>query len=256
MRDAIVLVTGAAQGIGAAVVGTLVARGAVVAAVDRDATRLHATAAELDPGGRVAPFVADVADRRAIEAVVAAVEHDIGPIDGLAHAAGILRMGPIATFADEDWDAVFRVNLGGLRNTARAVAARMLPRRRGAIVSVASNAAAVPRVAMSAYAASKAAAVMFTRCLALELAPHVRCNVVSPGSTDTAMQRAYWDDTVGPQQVLDGSLAAYRLGIPLRRIAEPSDIAAAVVFLLSEEARHITMANLCVDGGATLGAST
>src|SRR5690606_32681922 len=120
-------------------------------------------------------------------------------------------------------------------------------------VVVASNAARTPRLDMAAYAASKAAAVMFTKCLGLEVAQHgIRCNVVSPGSTDTPMQRALWSDQRGPEQVVAGDLARYRLGIPLGRIATPHDIASAVVFLLSSEARQITMQELCVDGGATL----
>lgn len=107
---------------------------------------------------------------------------------------------------------------------------------------------------MAAYAASKAAAVMFTKCLGLELAAHhIRCNIVSPGSTETDMQRALWQDENGARDVIRGSLDTYKTGIPLQKLAKPSDIANAVLFLASEQANHITMHDLCVDGGATLG---
>ncbi|MFD5456818.1 SDR family oxidoreductase, partial [Streptomyces olivaceus] len=134
------------------------------------------------------------------------------------------------------------------------------PPGRGAVVTVASNAAGVPRAGMAAYAASKAASVMFTKCLGLEVAPlGVRCNTVSPGSTLTEMQRAMWEHAPGGAEagrrgVIEGDLAAYRTGIPLGRIAEPADVADAVVFLASDRARHITMHDLYVDGGATLRA--
>ena len=96
---------------------------------------------------------------------------------------------------------------------------------------------------------------MLTKCLGLELAPYnIRCNTVSPGSTDTPMQRSMWSDETGAQAVIDGSLETYRLGIPLRRLAKPEDIAEAVLFLASDKARHITMHDLRVDGGASLDA--
>src|SRR5690606_37889846 len=129
----------------------------------------------------------------------------------------------------------------------------------GSIVVVSSNAAATPRVGMAAYCASKAAATAFTRALALQVAPHgVRVNLVSPGSTDTAMLRGLYTDADHPLDdaaraaLLDGDAHVYRLGIPLRRIASADDIAAAVRFLASADARHITMHDLRVDGGATL----
>jgi 2,3-dihydro-2,3-dihydroxybenzoate dehydrogenase len=108
---------------------------------------------------------------------------------------------------------------------------------------------------MAAYCASKAASALFTKCLGLELAEFgVRCNVVSPGSTDTPMLHSMWTDDSGADATLDGSLSAYRVGIPLGKLARPEDVAHAVAFLASDAAGHITMHDLCVDGGAALGA--
>ncbi|MBW7461899.1 SDR family oxidoreductase, partial [Paenibacillus sepulcri] len=98
------------------------------------------------------------------------------------------------------------------------------------------------------------AATMFTKCLGLELARHhIRCNIVSPGSTETAMQWSLWPDESGGEAVIAGSLESFRVGIPLQKLAETSDIADAVLFLASDRARHITMQDLRVDGGAALG---
>jgi 2,3-dihydro-2,3-dihydroxybenzoate dehydrogenase len=120
---------------------------------------------------------------------------------------------------------------------------------------VASNAAGVPRAEMAAYAASKAAAAHFTRCLGLELAPRgIRCNVVAPGSTDTAMLRSMWAEGQGAQSTIDGSPQHYKIGIPLRKLAQPEEVAEAVLFLASNRASHITMQDLYVDGGAALRA--
>lgn len=107
---------------------------------------------------------------------------------------------------------------------------------------------------MAAYAASKAAASMFTKSIGLELARHgIRCNVVAPGSTDTRMLTSMWHDESGPKGTIEGRPEAFRVGIPLGRLARPSDIADAVVFLLSDQSSHITLHDLTVDGGAALG---
>ncbi|RKH52882.1 2,3-dihydro-2,3-dihydroxybenzoate dehydrogenase [Corallococcus sp. AB049A] len=248
------VVTGAAQGIGAAVARKL-ARTMPVAVFDQNAAGLELLVAELRQQGlKAAAFRVDVRDKDGIEDAIASIESRLGPIQVLANVAGILRMGSVLTQSDEDWLSTFAVNTHGVFHVSRAVAKHMVPRRSGAIVTVGSNAAGVPRMQMAAYAASKAASTMFTKCLGLELAQHgIRCNVVSPGSTDTAMQRGMWTDESGPERVIQGSLDTYRTGIPLRRIATPEDIAEAVVFLASEQARHITMHDLCIDGGATLG---
>ncbi|MDP5007847.1 MAG: 2,3-dihydro-2,3-dihydroxybenzoate dehydrogenase [Glaciimonas sp.] len=255
-QNKVVLVTGAAQGIGAAIARALAQQGAKLALFDLQAEAVAAVAAQLRDAGSVALGIAlDVSDSAAVNAAVERVEQECGEIDILVNAAGILHLGAAIDCSDDDWERTFQVNVGGVFRLCRAVARRMVPRQRGVIVTVASNASAVPRQQMAAYAASKAASAHFTRCLGLELAVHgIRCNVVSPGSTDTAMQRQLWTSPEHKQAVINGSLEQFRLGIPLGRIADAEDVAAAVVFLASDRARHITMHELCVDGGATLGA--
>ena len=130
----------------------------------------------------------------------------------------------------------------------------MRDRGRGAIVAIGSNAANTPRLNMTGYCASKAALTALIKGLGLELAAYgIRCNLVAPGSTDTQMQRQLWHDDSGEALAVQGNLDSYRLGIPLRRIASPDDIAGVVLFLLSEQSCHITMESVLVDGGATLG---
>ncbi|MFG2486124.1 2,3-dihydro-2,3-dihydroxybenzoate dehydrogenase [Streptomyces virginiae] len=258
----VALVTGAGQGIGEAVVRTLFRLGATVAATDVQAKAVTALAAELDPetgrtpsagDGAVRAYALDVTDPAAVDRTVGRIERELGPVDILVNVAGILRAAPVAELTDEDWAATFAVNVQGVFFTSRAVVPGMAARGSGNVITVASNAAGIPRTGMAAYAASKAAAVMFTKCLGLEYARSgVRCNIVAPGSTDTPMQWALWTDPQAPARVLDGDLAGYRTGIPLGRIADPQDIADAVVFLASDQARHITMQDLYVDGGATL----
>ncbi|PZD95334.1 2,3-dihydro-2,3-dihydroxybenzoate dehydrogenase [Paenibacillus sambharensis] len=256
MKDKVVLVTGAAQGIGCAVSRALAEQGAVVVLADHNEAVLHELEDGLAADGLSGvPLVMNVSDSRAVNDTVERVERETGPIHSLVNVAGVLRTGLIASYSDEDWAATFAVNTTGVFNVSRAVLRHMIPRRSGSIVTVSSNAAGVPRMQMAAYAASKAAATHFTKCLGLEAAGYgIRCNVVSPGSTDTPMLKGLWADTAGDaKQAIAGSLESYRTGIPLQRIGAPADIAGAVLFLLSDSARHITMEDLRVDGGATLG---
>ena len=256
MEGKIALVTGAAGGIGAAVVRALGLRGVRVAAVDRDAERLAEVVQEMtDKGLSVISVPVDVTDSGEVNAAVERVEQEFGPVELLVNAAGVLRLGEIDGYTDEDWTATFAVNVNGVFHMSRAVARRMTERRCGAIVTVASNAAAVPRAGMAAYAASKAAATMFTKSLGLEVARYgIRCNVVAPGSTDTPMLQSMWHDESDRRGTIEGRADAFRVGIPLGKIATPDDIAEAVVFLLSDSAGHITLHDLTVDGGAALGA--
>ena len=250
----VALVTGAAGGIGVSVVRALAGEGAVVAAADIRAAPAGVLADDLRASGhKAAGYAVDVSSYGAVAALVNRIGNDLGPIEILVNVAGVLRPGMIADTTAEDWAATFAINTNGVFNLCRAVMGGMVARRSGSIVTVASNAASVPRLDMAAYAASKAASVMFTKCLGLELARYgIRCNVVCPGSTETPMLHTLWRDTQGRQSTLLGSLDAYRVGIPLGRIGQPDDVTEAVIFLVSDRARHITMHDLYVDGGASL----
>ena len=256
LAGVVTVVTGAAGGIGAAVVRSAASAGARVVAADRNAAGAEEVAAKLRAEGLdVSARGVDVTSEAAVDDLVAWTEATVGPIGALVNGAGVLHVGPVVETSADDWAAVFAVNATGVFHLSRAVAARMVPRRRGVIVTIASNAAGVPRRHMAAYAASKAAAAHFTRCLGLELAPlGIRCNVVCPGSTDTAMGRAAWPGEDGVARVVAGSLEDFRTGIPLGRVADPQDVADAVMFLLSDQSRHVALHDLYVDGGAALRA--
>lgn len=251
----VALVTGAASGIGAAVVQLLAERGVHLALVDRLEAPLqkHCAAAHA-LGVKAQSYPLDLRDGHALEAMVTAVEQQLGPIDLLINVAGVLHVGDVLALEDSAWEDCFAVNTTAVFRLCRAVARYMQPRGHGCILTISSNAAHIPRMGMAAYAASKAATSHFMRCLGLELASSgIRCNTVSPGSTDTPMQQAFANTPEQTQRILSGQLDRYRLGIPLGRIAHPQDIAEALLFLASPQARHITLHDLVIDGGATLG---
>ncbi|MFA0812325.1 2,3-dihydro-2,3-dihydroxybenzoate dehydrogenase [Microbulbifer epialgicus] len=181
------------------------------------------------------------------------ISDNLGP-DVLVNAAGILRLGGISDLTFADWHECLSVNVTGPFNLLKQLTPHFKSLSRGAIVNIASNAAHVPRLGMTAYCASKSALVGLSHCVALELAEYgVRCNLVSPGSTDTNMLRELWGDKGCQQATVAGSPDEYKLGIPLKKIASTNDVANAVLFLASDMAAHITMQDIVVDGGATLG---
>lgn len=228
------LVTGAAGGIGSAVTTALTAAGARVSRWDVNLTSTTDAPAAMQ---------VDVSDAAAVRTAFAELD-DGDPVDIVVNAAGILS---------DDWDLCMAVNATGVRNVLDAASSAMATRGRGAIVVLSSNAAVIPRIAMSAYAASKAAATSYTRSIGLTVARQgVRVNIVSPGSTLTPMLTGMWSDDTDRQAVLDGTPADFRIGIPLGRIASPEDVAHAVCYLCSDAAQHVTMHDLRVDGGATL----
>jgi 2,3-dihydro-2,3-dihydroxybenzoate dehydrogenase len=255
MSERVALVTGAAGGMGSVIAARLGANGVRVALVDHDEERLRRVAKDFANDDVVAAaFAVDVRSSAEVDDAVAQVTERLGPVDYLVNAAGVLRVGEARELSDEDWSLTLDVNTTGVFYVTRAVVNRMAERGRGAVVTVASNAAGTPRTGMAAYAASKAATTIFTKVVGLEVANlGIRCNVVAPGSTETEMLSALWTDGDWRRSSIDGVAEQFRLGIPLGKIAQPEDVADAVLFLLSDRAGHITMHHLTVDGGATLG---
>ncbi|ECJ6094372.1 2,3-dihydro-2,3-dihydroxybenzoate dehydrogenase [Salmonella enterica] len=241
-----VWVTGAGKGIGYATALAFVDAGARVIGFDR----------EFMPAD--CPFtteVMDVADAAQVAQVCQRILHNTPRLDVLVNAAGILRMGATDALSVDDWQQTFAVNVGGAFNLFSQTMAQFRRQRGGAIVTVASDAAHTPRIGMSAYGASKAALKSLALTVGLELAGcGVRCNVVSPGSTDTDMQRALWVSEDAEQQRIRGFGEQFKLGIPLGKIARPQEIANTILFLASDLASHITLQDIVVDGGSTLGA--
>lgn len=244
--DKTVWVTGAGKGIGYATALAFVDAGARVIGFDREFTQ------ENYP---FATEVMDVADAAQVAQVCPRVLQKTPRLDVLVNAAGILRMGATDALSVDDWQQTFAVNVGGAFNLFSQTMAQFRRQQGGAIVTVASDAAHTPRIGMSAYGASKAALKSLALTVGLELAGcGVRCNVVSPGSTDTDMQRTLWVSEDAEQQRIRGFGEQFKLGIPLGKIARPQEIANTILFLASDLASHITLQDIVVDGGSTLGA--
>ncbi|AUM41510.1 2,3-dihydro-2,3-dihydroxybenzoate dehydrogenase [Salmonella enterica subsp. enterica] len=244
--DKTVWVTGAGKGIGYATALAFVDAGARVIGFDREFTQ------ENYP---FATEVMDVADAAQVAQVCQRVLQKTPLLDVLVNAAGILRMGATDALSVDDWQQTFAVNVGGAFNLFSQTMTQFRRQQGGAIVTVASDAAHTPRIGMSAYGASKAALKSLALTVGLELAGcGVRCNVVSPGSTDTDMQRTLWVSEDAEQQRIRGFGEQFKLGIPLGKIARPQEIANTILFLASDLASHITLQDIVVDGGSTLGA--
>ncbi|WP_421197644.1 2,3-dihydro-2,3-dihydroxybenzoate dehydrogenase [Aeromonas enteropelogenes] len=241
-----VWVTGAAQGIGHAVARTFAEAGASVVVLDLQL-------AEALPGN-VKGVVIDVSDSEAIaRCCEQLLEEGQGP-DVLVNVAGVLATGRLDEVDDVLLARTFAVNTFAPFYLMRALAPWFRARRGGAIVNVSSNAAKVPRAGMGVYGASKAALTSLTLTAGLELAPYgVRCNLVSPGSTQTPMLWGMWQGGEGERRTIAGLPEQFKLGIPLGKLATSADVAASVLFLASDAASHVTLQDLVVDGGATLG---
>jgi NAD(P)-dependent dehydrogenase (short-subunit alcohol dehydrogenase family) len=240
--DRTAIVTGAARGLGRAIVGLLLERGARVVAHDQDAAVRALADAHPD---RVAAVVGDVADENIAAQNVATALERFGRVDVLVNNAGRTLNKPIIDTTTAEWDDILRVNArGAFVHTREAMRAMQLART-GSIVTVASFTATVALVDGSAYTASKGAIAQLMKVAAVEGAPFgVRANAVAPGVVDTGFL-----DTVRP----DGReyLRTFGSAHPLGRIAQPEEVAEAVLFLASDRAGFITGALLPVDGGYT-----
>ena len=247
-RDRVVLVTGASSGIGRACATALAQEGATLMLAGRRRERLDALAESIGAGsGRVAVAVGDVRESETAEQLVAGTLSAFGRLDGLVNAAGVLGNGSVVDGSLDEWNRVMDSNVGSLALMTRA-AAKALIASRGAIVNISSVASFRPYAGLAAYCVSKAAVDMFTRCAALDFAPHgVRVNAVNPGVVVTELHTV-------TQAVADypAFLERSKGTHPLGRVGQPEEVAALVLFLLSEESGWITGDTVSIDGGRGL----
>lgn len=237
----VALVTGASGGIGGAIARALHAQGAVVGLSGTKLAALEGLAGELGERAHVLP--ADLSQPAAEEDLVKRCEAAAGSLDILVNNAGLTRDGLLLRMKDEDWETVLTVNLSAGFRLSRAALRGMMKRRWGRILAITSVVGATGNPGQANYAASKAGMVGFTKALAQEVASrNVTANCIAPGFIATAMTDALND------QQRDAILAK----VPAGRLGTPADIAAAVVYLASEEASYVTGATLHVNGGMAM----
>jgi 3-oxoacyl-[acyl-carrier protein] reductase len=246
--DRVVIVTGAARGIGAATAQRFADEGASVAVLDLDQPSAAAAAEGLGAPKAIG-LACNVADTESVEAAVAQVVEELGKVDVLVNNAGVTRDNLLFKMTDEDWDTVMNVHLRGSFLMTRAVQKHMVAAKYGKILNL-SSVSALGNRGQANYSAAKMGLQGFTRTLALELGPFgINANAIAPGFIVTDMT----DDTarrVGVEPEEFRKAAAERN--PVRRVGYPEDIAAAAAFLCSDEASYITGQVLYVDGGAKI----
>lgn len=237
-----VLITGAASGIGLATACRFAAEGARVFALDFNPDALDKIKSEHP---EFAGFLlADVSKEEDVKAAFAQMDEAVGGIDVLISNAGISIRSDAVDIPYAQWKKVMDINLGGMFLCAKEAAKRMKAQGGGAVLMTASTNGTEGHRWYADYNASKAGVILLTKTLALELAPVVRVNCVCPGYVLTPMQRAEYTDEM---------LAKVNEGIPMKRHAEPEEIAALYAFLASDDAKYITGADIRIDGGETAG---
>ena len=252
LAEKVALITGGGNGIGRATAVRFAREGARVVISDLDTAGLEATSQEIEgQGGQVVTVSGDVTQRTDVQRFVDTAVERFGRLDILINNAGVnrdtlttrLKDGEVRFMSDEHWDLVMNINLKGTWLCSQIAAVPMMAQNYGRIVNT-SSIGALGNIGQANYAASKAGVIGLTKTLALEWARfNIAVNCVAPGATRTGM-------TAGiPEKIMEGLLAK----IPYRRLAEPEEIAAAHLFLASDEAAYITGQVLFVDGGISVG---
>ncbi|MFD6163354.1 beta-ketoacyl-ACP reductase [Nocardia sp. NPDC060256] len=244
--DKVAVVTGAAQGIGAATALRLAIEGASVAVLDRNTP--EATLEQISrAGGKASGYVCDVTDRDSVQSVFDQIATDLGDPQILVNNAGITRDDLFFRLSEDDWNAVLSVNLTGVFHCSQAAQKYMVAQRYGKIVSLSSRSALGNR-GQANYAAAKAGIQGFTATLAIELGQYnITVNAVAPGYIATAMTDATAERVgLAPEQ-LQQSVAERT---PLGRVGQPEEVAAVIAFLASDESSYVSGQTLYVNGGA------
>ena len=245
-----VVVTGGGGGIGGATCRRFGREGAAVAVLDLDAAAAERVATQVrDAGGTARAFRCDITDRAEVDAAVAAVDAELGPIDVLVNNAGWDVFRPFTKTEPAQWDRLIAINLTGALHLHHAVLPGMVARGAGRIVNVSSDAARVGSSGEAVNAACKGGVVAFSKTLAREHARHgITVNVVCPGPTDTALFADYKEGAGNPEKLEE----AFKRSIPLGRIGQPDDLPGAILFFASQDAAFVTGQVLSVSGGLTM----
>jgi len=254
LGDRCAIVTGAGSGIGKAIALRFAAEGASVVCADIDALAADATRDEVARmGGQATCIATDVSDSRSVERCASHALDWRGAIDILVNSAGIIRQGDAMSATITDWDAVISVNLTGSWLMCRSVLPAMVGQSRGSIVNIASISSIVADPLTAAYTASKGGVAALTRSIALDFAQHkIRANAICPGTTKTPLViNHYLQHGQIEGGDIEKGLAAKFARYPLRRFAEPEEVAALAAYLASDEAGFMTGALLPLDGGLT-----
>ena len=252
LTDKVALVTGGGSGIGRGFVLSMAAKGAAVAVVDRNGEAAQQVADEAAAQGvRARAYAVDVTDARAMQATVQDVIAHLGQLDFLFANAGVLGPAEYLDITPEDWDLVLDVNVKGITHTCRAAVEHMMARRQGRIIVTASYNGVRAGAHVIPYRVSKAAAIMYTRCLALVLAPYgITVNAICPGVTLTPMQLDYAAATAEERSItLEEYLADRAAKIPMGEFTTIKDLTGLAEFLVSDAARLITGQAIAPDGG-------
>jgi len=236
-----VLITGGASGIGAATAARFLEEGARVAILDRDPEGCEHIRRDLPA---IVTSVADVSDHAQVQTALATILSDLGGLDVVINNAGISLRHNFLDITPDEWNRVLAVNLSGVFYVAQTAARHMKAHTGGVILNMGSTNGIVGHPYYADYNATKAGVIELTKSMALELAPKVRVNAVAPGYVLTPMQRAEYSDEM---------LEAVNQKIPLRRHAQPEEIAALFAFLASDDAAYLTGQVYVIDGGETAG---
>ncbi len=244
-ENQIAIVSGAGRGIGHAIAVRLAREGARVASVSRTEANAQRTADEINAvrADAARAYSVDVSDHAAVQAIGARILEDFGRVDILVNNAGVTRDGLSMRMSPDDWDTVLNTNLKGAFNFVQAIQRPMIKQRSGRIINISSVIGLIGNAGQANYAASKAGLIGFTKSLAREMASRgITVNALAPGLIETDMTAVLSDEI--RKNILSK--------IPLGALGQPDDIASAVAFLASAEAKYITGQVLCVDGGMVM----
>jgi NAD(P)-dependent dehydrogenase (short-subunit alcohol dehydrogenase family) len=243
LKDEIAIVTGSGRGIGRAIAIGYAKEGANIVVVDKDFSTAKSTSKEIEKlGGNAMPVQTDVSNSEQVKTMVQRTLKEFSKIDILVNNAGVINFAPFFEVSEKDWNRIIDVNLKGTFLCAKYVAREMIKARKGKIINLASICSITAQEGLSVYEASKGGIAMFTKGMAVDLAPYgINVNAIAPGTIETDLNRKALANPGIRKKNIDH--------IPLRRLGKPEDVVGAAIFLATKDSDYVTGHVLYVDGG-------